>query len=141
MINNNLKNLNMKKSAPFLTAMIAIVIIMLSNKSNATLVNKEASNIVDISSFKNVLIVDTIPSKMRAVDGDGNPLPPGTRWDAARKKIIVRRTGREYVAPKNVTTAETVKGTTADKSTKSKTSNGLENDRIDKNTIEVKDIK
>ncbi len=131
----------MKKSVPFLTSMIAIVIIMLSNKSNATPVNKYASNSLDdISSFKNVLIADTIPAKAKGVDGDGNPLPAGTRWDAARKKIIVRRTGKEYVATKDIATNETVKDADKGKANKPKT-NGLEGETLKSNTIEVKDIK
>jgi hypothetical protein len=133
----------MKKSVPFTTVIAAIVIIMLSSYTYATETNQKSSHSDrNISSFKNVS-VDTLPRRAQAVDGDGNPLPPGTRWDAVKKKIIVRRTGKIYVAPKQSgTEVANVEEKTNSKlhATKSKTK-GLEDEDTKTNVIEVKDIK
>jgi hypothetical protein len=124
----------MKQSISIIAIIVAIV-MTLSNHTNATIVNNKSSinECYLNSSYVSVSVMDTLPPKVSGLDGDGNPLPPGTRWDAKTKKIIIRRTGKIYVAPKNAGTAK------ATDKPKKKTFDSMEDETTKTNTIPKKD--
>ncbi len=64
------------------------------------------------------VVTSTVPKP--GYDDKGNKLPAGTKWDAKTKQVIDIKTGKPYVAKKG---------------------DGMEDESIKKNVIEVKDIK